>query len=63
MGKREYEVEAAIFQAFRSRGAGLAFSTIVGSGRNATVLHYEENHHILQAGDLVVVDIGAEVLL
>lgn len=60
-GKREYEVEAAIFQAFRSRGAGLAFSTIVGSGRNATVLHYEDNHHVLQAGDLVVVDIGAEV--
>ena len=60
-GKREYEVEAAIFQAFRSRGASLAFSTIVGGGRNATVLHYEDNHHVLQAGDLVVVDIGAEV--
>ena len=60
-GKREYEVEAAIFQAFRSRGASLAFSTIVGGGRNATVLHYEENHHILNAGELVVVDIGAEV--
>ena len=60
-GKREYEVEAAIFQAFRSRGASLAFSTIVGGGRNATVLHYEENDHVLQAGELVVVDIGANV--
>ena len=60
-GKREYEVEAAIFQAFRSRGAALAFSTIVGGGRNATVLHYEDNHHVLQAGELVVVDIGAQV--
>ena len=59
--QREYEIEAAVFQAFRSRGAGLAFSTIVGGGRNATVLHYEENHHVLQNGELVVVDIGAEV--
>ena len=48
-------------QAFRSRGARQAFASIVGGGRNATVLHYEDNHHVLQAGELVVVDIGAEV--
>ncbi len=60
-GRREYEVEAAIFAAFRNRGAHLAFASIVGAGRNATVLHYEDNHHIMQNGELVVVDIGAEV--
>ncbi len=57
----EYEVEARIFEAFRSRGADLAFPTIVGSGINATVLHYGDNHHRMQAGDLVVVDIGARI--
>ena len=59
--RREYEVEAAIFEAFRSRGARQAFASIVGGGRNATVLHYEDNHHVLNAGELTVVDIGAEV--
>ena len=59
-GRREYEVEAAIFEAFRSRGAQLAFASIVGAGRNATVLHYEDNHHVMQAGELVVIDIGAQ---
>lgn len=58
-GRREYEVEAAIFTAFRSQGAVNGFPTIVGSGFNATVLHYEDNDQLLQQGDLVVVDIGA----
>lgn len=60
-GRYEYEVEAAIFREFRSRGARQAFATIVGGGHNATVLHYEDNHHVLREGELVVVDIGAEV--
>ena len=59
VGKREYEVEAAIFTAFRRQGAATGFPTIVGSGFNATVLHYEDNDCVLQEGDLVVVDIGA----
>lgn len=58
-GKWEYEIEAAIFQAFRQRGATLAFASIVGSGTQGTVLHYEKNNHQLQAGEIVVVDIGA----
>jgi Xaa-Pro aminopeptidase len=58
-GRWEYEVEAQIFATFRSRGAGLAFPTIVGAGVNGTVLHYEENRACMNAGDLVVVDIGA----
>jgi Xaa-Pro aminopeptidase len=60
-GRYEYEVEAAVLQAFRSRGARQAFAAIVGGGRNATVLHYEDNHDVLKEGELVVVDIGAEV--
>jgi Xaa-Pro aminopeptidase len=58
-GRWEYEAEARVYAAFRSRGAHSAFAPIIGAGRNGTVLHYEDNHSPMQAGDLVVVDIGA----
>jgi Xaa-Pro aminopeptidase len=37
-----------------------AYPTIVGSGVNATVLHYTLNHRRAEAGDLVLIDAGAE---
>ena len=60
-GRYEYEVEAKVLEAFRSRGATLAFPAIIGSGFRATVLHYEDNHEKMNEGDLVVVDIGAKL--
>ena len=40
-GTWEYELEAAIEYTFRRRGArGPAYTSIVGGGSNATVLHY-----------------------
>jgi len=61
-GHYEYEVEAAIDYTFRRRGAtGPAYETIVGGGRNATVLHYVTNRDKLREGDLVVVDAGCEL--
>jgi len=60
-GRREYEVEARVYEAFRSRGATPAFASIVGGGANATVLHYDQNSAPLNEGDLVVVDIGARL--
>lgn len=58
----EYQVEAAIEYAFRSRGAdGPAYSSIVGSGINSTTLHYVANDRRMEAGDLVLMDIGAQV--
>lgn len=61
-GAWEYEVEAAVEHAFRSRGAaGPAFASIVGSGPNSTTLHYVQNDRRMQAGDVVVIDVGAEV--
>jgi Xaa-Pro aminopeptidase len=60
-GVWEYQVEAALESEFRWAGAERpAFPSIVGSGPNSTVLHYDASTRQMQAGDLVVVDIGAE---
>lgn len=44
-----------------SGGLGYAFNPIVGSGLNATVLHYNANDQICQDGDVVLVDCGTNV--
>lgn len=60
-GMHEYELEALLFSEFRRRGSErVAYSSIVGSGPNATVLHYRHNNRRIEAGDLVLIDAGAE---
>jgi Xaa-Pro aminopeptidase len=60
-GMKEYEVEAQIEQLFRRRGAsGPAYTSIIGAGPNATVLHYINNDGELRDGDLLLIDAGAE---
>jgi Xaa-Pro aminopeptidase len=60
-GMKEYEVEALIEQVFRRSGAAApAYTSIVGAGANATVLHYINNDGELRNGDLLLVDAGAE---
>ena len=60
-GIPEYRLEGAILGAFVAGGGSRAgFPSIVGSGPNSTVLHYNKNDRTLQDGDLVVVDIGGE---
>jgi Xaa-Pro aminopeptidase len=55
----EYEVEAAIEAVHRQRGAASqSYPSIVGSGPNATILHYTENTRQMQAGELLLVDAG-----
>lgn len=59
-GVGEYVVDGAVYAEFRRHGAeGVAFPTIVGSGFNATTLHYDQNVGHCADGELVVVDIGA----
>ena len=61
-GMREYEIEALIEHIFRRHGAAApAYTSIVGAGANATILHYINNDGTLQDGDLVLVDAGAEL--
>ncbi|MBI4510510.1 MAG: Xaa-Pro aminopeptidase [Deltaproteobacteria bacterium] len=60
-GAWEYELEALVNYTFRRHGAsGPGYDTIVGSGDNATILHYTENDALLAAGTLVLIDAGAE---
>ena len=56
-GAFEYEVKAAIEAVHRSRGAvSWSYPSIVGSGPNATILHYPADSRQMQAGDLLLVD-------
>jgi len=60
-GVYEYELAAALDYTFRRRGgAGPAYESIVGGGRNATILHYVANDQPLRDGELVLIDAGAE---
>ena len=59
-GMNEYELEALIEYTFRRHGGERpAFASIVASGPNSTTLHYNVNDRAMQAGDLVVMDVGA----
>jgi Xaa-Pro aminopeptidase len=60
-GVYEHELEALINYTFRRRGgAGPGYTSIVGAGENATILHYIENRCAIGSGDLVLVDAGCE---
>ncbi|WP_299556775.1 aminopeptidase P family protein [Seonamhaeicola sp.] len=60
-GVMEYEIEAEYIHEFiRNRSRGFAYTPIVASGNNANVLHYIENNKACKAGDLILMDVGAE---
>jgi Xaa-Pro aminopeptidase len=60
-GVKEYEIEALIEYIFRKRGASApAYTSIVGGGANATVLHYINNDATLLDGELLLIDAGCE---
>jgi Xaa-Pro aminopeptidase len=56
----EYEVTAAIEAVHRARGASSwSYPSIVGSGPNATILHYHGGDRQMHTGDLILVDAAA----
>jgi len=59
-GMSECEVQAHAEFIMTGSCMRRAFASVVASGRNATVLHYDENSATMRDGQLVVVDIGAE---
>ncbi len=59
-GKFEFEIEAELLREFRREGMEPAYTSIVGGGENACILHYVENRAELKAGDLLLIDAGGE---
>jgi Xaa-Pro aminopeptidase len=59
-GKYEYEVEAEIEAVYLRHGAmSWGYPSIVGSGPNATILHYQKSLRKMEPGDLLLVDAAA----
>ncbi|MGE6259066.1 aminopeptidase P family protein [Heyndrickxia sporothermodurans] len=60
-GMREYQLEAYFDFVLKSEGVkDFAFPTIVASGQNGTILHYDRNDAIAEDGSLVLLDLGAQ---
>jgi Xaa-Pro aminopeptidase len=60
-GIMEYEIEAEIIHTFISnRANGHSYYPIIASGKNACVLHYNENNNECNNGDVILLDFGAE---
>lgn len=60
-GVTEAEIDGILRFHFRAGGAErMAYNPIVGSGANATILHYVENCRRMEDGDLLLIDAGAE---
>ena len=60
-GRHEYEIEAELLRVIRGRGAVPAFPPIIAGGANACVMHYQANREPLHAGELLLIDAGAEL--
>lgn len=61
-GLHEYSLEAELDYEFRKGGAKMpAYGSIVAGGRNACILHYQQNDAVLRDGDLVLIDAGCEI--
>lgn len=60
-GVGEWEIEAELLHEFvRNRSRGFAYTPIIGSGKNACVLHYVENNCVCRDGEVVLMDVAAE---
>lgn len=60
-GILEYQLESIFAHTIRYNGAdGNSFPTIAASGEDAVILHYVENNKAVAAGDLVLLDLGAQ---
>jgi Xaa-Pro aminopeptidase len=62
VGMTERQLREIIEAEFRAAGAeGLAFPSIVATGRSSNILHYPAGNRTIQAGDILLCDVGASV--
>ena len=60
-GVSEAAVQRALEQMYVEHGAdGPAYGSIVGAGLNSTVLHYKANNQVCRAGEVLLIDSGAQ---
>ncbi len=60
-GMKEYQAQAVVEYIFKKEGSEyVGYPSIVGGGENSCILHYETNRKKLDAGNLLVIDAGAE---
>jgi Xaa-Pro aminopeptidase len=60
-GMYEYQVQAALEYVFRAGGSPRnGYPSIVASGPNACILHYNENRRRMEDGDLLLIDAACE---
>ena len=60
-GAKENQLQSLIEGFFRYAGtSGWSYPSIVGSGENATILHYKQNEDYCKDGEVVLIDAGAE---
>ncbi len=60
-GMHEYEIDAELLHVFRKHGSERpAYESIVGSGPNATILHYRAGNRVFNDGELLLIDAGCE---
>jgi len=60
-GVNEYQLEAEIIYEFQRNGARFpAYTSIVGSGANSCILHYNENNKVINKNSIVLIDAGCE---
>lgn len=60
-GVGEWEIEAELLHEFVRRGSrGFSYSPIIGTGKNACVLHYVENDKVCKDGEMILMDVAAE---
>ena len=60
-GVMEFQLEGFLEQSFKRQGAQyMAFAPIIGSGLETTILHYEKLDQPVEAGQLLLLDIGAQ---
>lgn len=58
---REYELQALVEYAFTRSGCeSVAYNSIVGSGPNSTILHYEADRRKMNDGDIICMDVAGE---